>query len=103
MSARLQTTMIALALLLAGALAADSAAAPARLTPRLARALDATAVKADESLAVWVNFTGRDLTGAALAAALQEAESQLPPRLRERRLKLANTNSLNENDETKLW
>ena len=71
--------------------AAAAVAAPARISGRLAAALEAAPAPdaaTDGRLAVWVRFVDRDLSGAALDAALQQAQDRLPERLRERRARM---------------
>ena len=79
--------LLALAALMVGVATGARSATTAQISPRLEAALVApvTEEAAKPRLAVWVNFTERNLAGSALSEALRDAESQLPPRLRERR------------------
>ncbi len=82
-----------LLLVMAGLTAATAAiAAPARISARLTAALEAApapATAADGRLAIWVRFVDRDLDGAELATALQDARKRLPERQLERRARMS--------------
>lgn len=92
MATRVLTSLRILTILLALGIPGWVAAAADVVSPRLTRILGAPAGEtreAEETFAIWVNFTDRNLDDAQLAARLQEEAALIPERTLNRRAKAA--------------